>query len=454
MLMVLRYIMKWNMGGDQQVKKIELKTAVAFAVGAMIGGGVFVLSGVALNKTGPSAIISFLIAGIMVLLSALSFAVIASNNTSKDSGYAYVGESLGSPIWGFLTSWCFYLAGIIGAAFVLNAFGTYVHQFIFHNISIVIWALVGAVILTVVNLGPASEIGKIESLLVSVKLFILLILVLFGLGHISSSNFHPFMSHGSSQILATSAFLFIAFLGFNVITSISSDIDEPTKTIPQAILASMLIVTVVYLGVVIALLAAHIHSYSEASVGVAAKRLIGPIGGGLIIIGALISTLSSANANILGSSEIMLRLASDGEVPTSLGKMKHGHPYVSVLLGAVLYALLLISNQTTVIIGLANVMAILALIIVNIAAAKTLTRPGYQGYTLPFGPMIPILGALGAAIQFLFIGYSVILMGFLLSLSGIGIYMLRKRYHRPALRKELMGVIDRVEGPLGRVFYK
>jgi len=69
-----------------QKKKIGLVTATAFAVGAMIGGGVFVLTGVALQQTGPSAILSFLFAGIIVLLSALSFAVIAARASSKESG--------------------------------------------------------------------------------------------------------------------------------------------------------------------------------------------------------------------------------------------------------------------------------------------------------------------------------------------------------------------------------
>jgi APA family basic amino acid/polyamine antiporter len=434
----------------KNVKKIHLFTAVAFAVGAMIGGGVFVLSGVALQKTGPSALVSFLMAGVMVLLSALSFAVIASQASQKNTGYTYVGTALGSPIWSFLTSWCFYLGGVIGAAFVLNAFGVYVHQFIGKHETVILWAIVGAVILTLLNFGPASAIGKIESLLVGGKLIILIVLVAFGLMHFHSYQLHPFAPHGGAHILATSAFLFVAFLGFNVITSISSDIDEPGKTIPKAILLSMLIVTLVYAGVVIALLAGHISNYSEASVGVAAQHLIGPVGGGLIIFGALVSTLSSANANILGSSEIMVRLAADKQVPTILGHMRRGHPYVSVLAGAVLYILMILSGRTTIIIGLANVTAIVALIIVNFAAAKALTSQGYSGPKLPLGRALPVLGIIGAAAQFIFMPISTILIGLGLVLSGLIIYGLRERYHLPELHQEIVKIVGDVEGPLTR----
>jgi basic amino acid/polyamine antiporter, APA family len=280
--------------------KIGLIASIAFAVGAMVGGGVFALTGVALQQAGPAALVSFVLAGVMVLLSAFSFTVIASMASAKQPGYAYVGEVFGNPIWGFLTSWCFYLAGIIGAAFVLNAFGAYVHEFITPSIPSITWALGGAALLTLINLGPASAIGRIEVFLVGGKLAILAALIIAGILHFHSTELQPFTPHGEQAILTTSAFLFIAFLGFNVITNMASDIKNPHKTIPRAIFISMLIVILVYLGVTLALLAASITDYSESSVGTAAQQLMGPIGGGLVVAGALISTLSSGNANIWG----------------------------------------------------------------------------------------------------------------------------------------------------------
>lgn len=431
-------------------KKIRLLTATAFAVGAMIGGGVFVLTGAALEQAGPSALVAFLLAGITVLLSALSFAVIASEAPPKRSGYTYAGKVLGSPIWSFLISWCFYLSGIIAAAFVLNAFGIYVHSFITHNISALFWAVVSALVLTLINLGPASEIGKIETFLVSGKLFVLLLLIAFGLGHLHAADFHPFYPHGSSHIFTTSAFLFIAFLGFNVITNISGDIEQPRKTVPRAIMLSMLIVTLIYTGVVIALLAANISNYSEASVGIAAQHLIGPIGGGLVVAGALVSTLSSANANILGSSEVMVRLAADKAVPTILGHMRNGHPYVSVLTGAALYVILILTGRTDVIVDLANVTAIVALVVVNFAAARALTSKMHSGLRLPLGWVLPILGALGALLQFAFMPVPSLLIGLALALGGVAVYALRRRYHLPHLHRDIVSHVEAVDGPLGR----
>ena len=429
-------------------KKIGLISATSFAVGAMIGGGVFVLTGIALNKTGPSAIVSFLIAGFIVLCSALSFAVIASQAKAKESGYSQVGRVMGSPVWGFLTSWCFYLNGIISVAFVLNAFGEYIHQFMAPNIPTLLLGLVGAGILTLINLGPASEIGKVETTLVGAKLIILLLLIAFGLAQFQGSDWQPFMHNGLTQVFSTSSFLFIAFLGFNVITNIAGDINEPRKTVPRAILLSVVIVAIFYAGVVAALLAAHLGSYTEASVGVAAQQLIGPIGGGLVIAGALISTLSSANANILGSSEIMVRLAHQKQVPTILGHLWNGHPYVSVLLGATLYSALLVTRQTGLVIDLANMTAIVAMIIVNVAAIRMLKAK--QGAKLPLKWTFPVVGCIGAALQFVFMPIGTLFAG--LGFIGLGslIYITRERYFLPKHHRAISQTVNDVEGPLAR----
>jgi amino acid transporter len=431
-------------------KKIHIIAAVMFAVGAMIGGGVFALTGIALERTGPSAIVSFVGAAVMVLFSALSFAVIASEASAKNPGYAYVGKLLGHEIWSFVTSWCFYLSGAIAVAFVLDAFGVYLHDFIAPSLSPIVGALIAAGVLTLVNLGPASEIGKIESLLVGGKLLILLLLIGFGIAHFHVGELTPFIPHGSTQIFTTSAFIFIAFLGFNVITNISSEIKNPRKTIPRAIIISMVVVTIVYVGVVVALLAGGISDYSEASVGIAARHLIGPTGAWLVIIGALISTLSSANANMLGCSEIMVRLAMRKQVPTILGHMRNGHPYVSVLAGTVLYVTLIISGRIQTVINLANVTAIVALIIVDVAAVKALASKTHSGLRLPFGWLLPVLGIAGAALQLFFTPLIATVLGCVLVAFGVGIYALRNRLHIPHLHRQILQTVAETDGPLTR----
>src|SRR3954468_7585660 len=124
--------------------KIGLLSCIAFAVGTMIGAGVFVLSGPAIHNVGPAALISYGTAGVCVLFSALSFSAIASMAPAGASGYAYVRTVFG-PYWGFITSWAFYISGIIGCAFILNGFGVYFQQFFVPSSNSLIVSLVTAI---------------------------------------------------------------------------------------------------------------------------------------------------------------------------------------------------------------------------------------------------------------------------------------------------------------------
>jgi basic amino acid/polyamine antiporter, APA family len=437
------------MSNQHADKQIGLVSCVAFAVGTMVGAGVFVLSGLAVEKAGPAALVSFALAAVLVLLSALSFAVVASLARTGESGYGYVGRALGA-YWGFVASWAFWLGGVIGAAFVLNAFGVYLHEFFAHGVPVVVWALLAAGVLTLLNLGPASAIGRAETVLVAVKVSILVLLIGFAFAHLGRAQFTPFAPHGAGSVLTTSGLLFIAYLGFNVVCNMAGDVEDAQRTVPLAILISMGLVAVVYLGVVVALLAGQLHTFTEASVGTAAKRLMGAWGGVLIPIGALVSTLSAGNANILGSSEIMVRLAAARQVPTLLGRMWHGHPALSVLAGAVLYVVLILSRQTASVVALANVAAIVAMALVNVAAARAMRRHEAGALRLPLGPLLPALGLLAALAQLIFIGRAEVAIGLALVFAGSGVYALRGRFHHPLHHAAIHAALARGDTPAAR----
>ncbi|ASW55422.1 APC family permease [Plantactinospora sp. KBS50] len=427
---------------------IGLLTCVAFAVGTMVGAGVFVLSGLAVQRAGPAAMLSFVLAGVLVLLSALSFAVVASLAPPGGSGYAYVGVALGTRL-GFLTSWAFWLGGVIGVAFVLNAFGSYLHDFFVPDASALVVAVLAAVLIAGLNLGPASLIGRAETALVAVKVAILALLVVFAFVHLGRAHLTPFTPHGGGAVLTTSSLLFVAYLGFNVVTNMAGDVRRPQRTIPLAILISMALVALIYVGVVVALLAGGISSYDEASVGTAARHLIGGWGGVLIPIGALISTLSAANANTLGSSEIMVRLAADRQVPTAAGRLWHGHPAVSVLAGAAISVVLLLTGDIQTIVALGNVAAIAAMVLVNAAAVRAQRSRDGRGIALPGGPLLPALGLLTAAVQLAFIAWWQTLLGLLLVAAGLGLHALRGRHHA-GHHARIVEQLGRNAGPAGR----
>ncbi|MFN8133416.1 MAG: APC family permease [Solirubrobacteraceae bacterium] len=404
-------------------RKIGLIPCLAFAVGTMIGGGVFTLSGTAINQAGPAAIVSYLIAGIVMFLSALSFVAVAGRARTGESGYGPIARILG-PRWRFLTMWAFYLNGLTIITFLLVSFGDYLNEYFLSGVTPITAGLVAIVLIAALNLGPADTVGKAETYVVGLKVGLLLVFVAWGLGSISDAHFTPFAPRGTSSVFSVAALLFTAYTGFNVVTNMAGSVKDPQRTVPRAVMLSIGISAVVYIGVIVAMLASGVKEFGPAGVGEAATALMGDWGGYLIAFAACLSTLSGANANLLGASELILRLVATEDLPPVAGRTTaKGRPFVSVLFIAAVSVVLVLVGDTNNIVTLANVAALVAMIIVN-AAAFQLARTGWpgRGMRLPGGVTIPVLGGVACALQFPSLGLPEIIAGLVLIAAGLLLY--------------------------------
>ncbi len=435
----------------QETRKIGLIPCLAFSVGTMIGGGVFTLSGVAVDEAGPAALLGYLLAGAVMLLSALSFVAVSSRSKVGDSGYASIGRILG-PQWRFLTMWAFYLNAVTCIAFVLASFGSYLQQYFVSSLSPTVAALLAVVVLAALNLGPADVVGRAETFLVVLKVAILLVLVGYGLAHVSDAHFTPFAPQGGDSVLQVTALLFTAYTGFNVVTNMAGSVRRPERTVPLAIVLSIGISAVVYMGVIVALLASGETDFGDAGLGKAAEALMGHWGAVLVAFAAIVSTLSGANANMLGSSELVIKLSAQGDVAGRWGQLtRRGHPAASVSLAAVIAVFLLIFGNVDSIVALSNVTAILAMLIVNVAAFR-LARRGWPvpGIRLPGGAVLPVLAFVSAVVQLPSLGWGSVGVGVGLVFAGLFIYALR---HRPELGADtgpVLRAIEYLETPLAK----
>ncbi len=438
----------------QSGKKMGFVSVLSFAVGAMIGGGVFTLSGIAINRAGPAALVSYAIAGAIMLLSALSSVAVATRAKEGESGYGPVAELLGRP-WRFLVMWGFYVNGLLAVAFLADSFGAYLHAYFLHGASATVAGVVCLVLLVGLNLGPAVWVGRAESWIVGIKLVLLLVFIGWGLAAISPSHFHPFAPHGTHSVFSTSVLLFTAYTGFNVVTNILPSVRDPAKTAPRAIIGAMLIAITVYLLVVVAMLDSGIIHFGLAGVSQAANVLIGHWGAQMIAVAACLSTLSGANAMVLGGNEIALRLAAHEDIPAFMGKTtKDGFAWTSVVvIGVVALMLVLFANINRVIV-LVNITALAALFIMNIAAL-VLARRGFPGagFTIPGGTLLPILAGV-ACLGELF-SYDLIDLVTAAATMALGLLLYTRRdWHRkvpiePAL-EHIRDMFHNLETPLAR----
>ncbi|MCC3293465.1 APC family permease [Arthrobacter sp. zg-Y411] len=431
-------------------RQIGLVACVAFGVGTTVGGGVFTLSGTAVNLAGPAAAVSYILAGIVMFLCALSFIVVSTRAGDGESGYAPVGTILG-PFWRFIVMWAFYLNGATIIAYLVASFGDYFSEYFLPAAGTLTVALATTVLVTALNLGPTSLVARAETWIVGIKLGLLVLFSVWGLTELRPDDLDRPLPSGTGGIFSAAAMLFTAYTGFNVITNMAGSVKNPRKTVPRAIMLTILVSGLVYLGTVLAMTASGITRFTATGVSQAAETVMGAWGGVLVAFAACLSTFSGANANVLGASEIMLRMVARGDVPPALGRhTRNGHPYISVLLLGIITVLLVVLRDTAFVVSVANVAAIIAMIVVSVAAAVLGFRkwPG-EGARLPLGPVIPILAVLAAAGQLPSLNPEAIVAGFFLTGFGAALYFARL-YERggAGTRAHASAQIDTLNTPL------
>jgi len=199
-------------------------------------------------------------------------------------------------------------------------------------------------------------------------------------------------------IASTAALVFITFFGFSAIAASAGEVINPTKTIPRAIFISMIVVTVLYALVVLVVVIADLTEYTEAAMGVAARAFLGPIGGMVIVGGALFSMISASNASILAGSRVALSMSHLRHLPGVFGRINARSQtpiYALVAVGGAIgiFALLLPLESLA---HFANLVLLLALCFVN--AALIVHRRRFPDMERPFRvPLVPLLPALGIA---------------------------------------------------------
>jgi APA family basic amino acid/polyamine antiporter len=403
-------------------------TAIAFAVGTMIGAGVFVLSGLVVNLAGPGALISYAICAVLVAFSGLSYATLASIFPEDGGGYLYSEKMLGK-YPGFLAGWIMYIAQPIVLSFVLLGFGIYLNLLLSVSFDPRLFAAAALLLITILNIRGIAEAGRFEIAVVVTKVSILILFFLIGLFHLQSSTFDPFFPAGVSGVFQGVTMVFFAYMGFQVITMMGGEVKESSKKVPQAMLASIVIVAIIYLGVILALLAANLSTYGSESVFDAALVLLGPIGGVMVALGAVLSTLSSANALTAGASRIIMEMASEKQIPGRFAKLRHNQPTNAIILGSGVAMLFIFYGSLDTILGLVNMAMLIAMFFVNVSAFvlvrnENLLDISKRHFRIPFGPLFPILGAVSCIIISLTIAPENILIGFIALFIGTVLYVI------------------------------
>ncbi|MEM8599916.1 MAG: amino acid permease [Bacteroidota bacterium] len=393
---------------DALLRQLGFWDALTIGVGTMIGAGIFLLSGVAVAMTGPAALFAYLAAGVVCVITAASTAELATGMPTSGGDYYFVSRALG-PAFGAVSGIGIWLSLTFAIAFYLFGLGEYLAQF---TPLTPFWgALGGGLLLVALNIVGAKESGRVQVVVVLILLVILGGFSALAAFQIEAENYAPFFPFGTAPIAATTALVFVSFLGFVKIAAVAEEIKDPARNLPRTLIGSVVLVTILY-GVIVLVIAGLFPQDVIAEVKdpltEAARSLLGPVGAGIVIFAGLLATLSSANASIFAASRINLAMARDRMVPNWLAAIhpKRLTPYRAILVTGVLTLALLLIEDLETLAKTASVLQLYSYAALNLgcvvlrAARPAWYRPSYR---VPGTPFVQVFAALACVA---IIGYS------------------------------------------------
>ncbi len=412
-------------------REMRLIDITMIGVGAMIGAGIFVLTGIAAGVAGPALLIVFLLNGFVALLTAMAYAELGSSFHDAGGGYLWVKTSLPDPN-GFLSGWMSWFAHAVACSLYALGFGAYFHLVLaaagapdlqFGFLTLEKWlAVVVCVLFAYVNYRGASETGKAGNVVTVGKIVIILAFVALGIWVMGrkpdwQAAFTPLISKGWGGVFAAMGLTFIAFEGYEIIAQTSEEVENPKRNVPRATFLSLLIVVPIYLLVALVAVGAttppagmavtdYLGQAKETALVTAADQFIAG-GGTLILIGGLLSTLSALNATIYSSSRVAFAMARDANLPSLLSKVhpRRATPYRAILLSTLLIVFMAVALPIESVAAAADIMFLLLFVQVNIALVRLRkSRPDLdRGFRMPFVPLIPIVAILTMAFLAVFL---------------------------------------------------
>jgi amino acid transporter/mannitol/fructose-specific phosphotransferase system IIA component (Ntr-type) len=416
-------------------KSLTLYDVYAISTGAMFSSGFFLLPGIAAAETGPSVILAYLVAGILILPAMFSLAELSTAIPKSGGTYYFLDRSLG-PLAGTVGGLGTWLALVFKSAFALIGMGAY----------LVLWAdlpvkpvAIGlTVAFTAVNIVGAKESSGLQRLLVGVLIGVLTFYVVeafFDLGQggrlaEESGRLTPFFPFGLENFFSTIGLVFVSYAGLTKATSVAEEVKNPDRNIPLGMALSLLTATGLYVvGVfIMVVMMEPALLYADLTPVYSVGQLFMdwlPWGAGLflVVLAALAAFASTGNAGILAASRYPLAMARDRLVPARLAEIgRFGTPTLAVLVtgGAMLGAIILLPVQDIAKLASAFQLLVfgfccLAVIIMRESGIATYA-PGFRS---PFYPWMQILGLLISAL--LIVEMGLLAVGFTGGIVGLGI---------------------------------
>jgi APA family basic amino acid/polyamine antiporter len=434
----------------------------AMGIGAIIGTGIFVLTGVAsATRAGPSLTISFVVAGVVSALAALCYAEVSSKIPISGSAYTYTYATMGE-LLAWIVGWGLVLEYALGASTVSVGWSGY-FTFILHTLFN--WDIPAAwqhshwdatpgianlpaaaivLLITALLVRGTKESGTVNAVIVAIKVTVVLFFIAIGIGHINPANYHlppgpqaglgGYFPFGIAGMFGGAAFIFFAYIGFDAVSTTAEEAKNPARDLPIGIIASLVVCTALYI-IVVAILNGMVPFYTlNVNFPVAfAVDSVGLAWAGVIIsFGAIAGLTTVMLVMMYGQTRIFYAMSRDGLIPSLFVKLHPAWrtPWISQILFGILIAAAGALFPISILGSLTNMGTLAAFVLVSLAVPILRSRhPELRGsFKVPFGPyVIPLLSAIAALFLIYFLKqgnplvwgfFPLVWLGFVIWFSG------------------------------------
>ena len=445
--------------GDNEKSPTSLKRSLGLghvfviSTGGTISAGLFFLPSFAAAKAGPSAILAYLIAGLLALPAMLSVAELSTAMPRAGGLYYFLARALG-PAGGTVTSVATWLSLVMKDAFALVAMSAYL-ALIGIDLPSKLTAVILISLFTLLNIVGSKTGVSIQVAMVGFLLVVVVWFLAAGMPEVGNAagDFEPFFSKGSEGLIAAIGLVFVSYGGLTKVASMAEEVEDPSRNIPLGVILSLFVSTVVYtLGmlVVVAVIPQSDLYGDLAPLHTAAETYMPAVGAGFIIAAALAAFASAANAGILSAARYPMAMSRDGLMSDSFLKMsRFDTPIWGIILTGIGMTVIVVAFGAGAIAKLASAFVLVKLALVNLAVI-VLRGARINSYAPGFrSPLFPYLHIFGIILS-IYLIFKLGVLPIVLVCVSIAVTMLWFHYFGSKKVKQTAGAIHHIFERLGQ----
>jgi APA family basic amino acid/polyamine antiporter len=388
---------------------------IAIGIGCIIGVGIFVLPGIqAAENAGPGIILSFAIAAVACACNALCYAELAAMIPSSGSAYTYAYATLGE-VFAWLIGWDLILQYTIAAVMVSTGWSAYfvnlletmgltlphamTASILDQNPGLINLPAVGIVLCITALLGRGvKESSRANAIIVVIKISAILIFIAAAVGRVDPAKWQAFMPFGLKGVFKASAIVFLAYIGFDAVSTTREESIHPQRDIPIGIIGSLAVATILYMAV--SAIMTGIVPYRELGVADPIAKVLNTIhlrwASAIISVGAIASITSVLLILLLSQPRILFSISRDGLLPPALARIhrKYRSPHVATWITGAVVAVAAAFTPLDISSELCSMAALSAFIVVavSVLVLRHLRADIKRPFRVPLSPFIPALG--------------------------------------------------------------